>query len=254
MKSILALARVSFKELIHDRVIYNILIAFILIFLSSIVLAQLAVQKIEIFQIGFSLTAQQWIQSLMAIMIGSSALNREFQRKSYFLIKIRPISTLQILIGKTLGAFLFLFITSILFSALNGFLLRTLSGTPHLQFYWAHLLTAFESIPILTIAIVISTQSSTAVSIGISAAIVIVGNSLSTLAMVSNRSNNLLMNTINSFSQLIFPQLELFHLNASAMYELPIAKMYPFSVIVYAVLYSMAWLILGSILLRNKKV
>jgi Cu-processing system permease protein len=98
----------GYREVIRERILYfigffSVLLVFILRFLPEVSVGT----ENEIF-LDFGLAAIELLSVIICILIGASSLDKEIQKKTFLVLIPKPISRLELIVGKHLGLFLVL--------------------------------------------------------------------------------------------------------------------------------------------------
>jgi Cu-processing system permease protein len=98
----------GYREIIRERILYfigffSVLLVFILRFLPEVSVGT----ENEIF-LDFGLATIEILSVIICIFIGASSIDKEIQKKTFLVLIPKPISRLELIIGKHLGLFLVL--------------------------------------------------------------------------------------------------------------------------------------------------
>jgi Cu-processing system permease protein len=98
----------GYREVIRDRILYfigffSVLLVFILRFLPEVSIGA----ENEIF-LDFGLASIELLSIIICIFIGASSIDKEIQKKTFLVLIPKPISRLELIVGKHLGLFLVL--------------------------------------------------------------------------------------------------------------------------------------------------
>ena len=105
-----AVGWVSFREIIRDKILYNILVLAFLLLGLGFVATKLTFTHPDRVILDFGLTAVNLSCTMIAIFTGASVIGREFERRTIFVALSRPISKFQFLLGKFTGVALVIFL------------------------------------------------------------------------------------------------------------------------------------------------
>lgn len=103
MRTILTVAKNTFRETIRDRILMSVWFVIIAIILFSLFVGSISHDHNTRIIINFSVTAIYILQVFIAIFIGSMLVYKEIERKTFYLIIPKPISRSAIITGKCLG-------------------------------------------------------------------------------------------------------------------------------------------------------
>lgn len=250
MKKILTLAHYTFLELIREKmVLINLMLAGFL-FLFSLVLGSLTLdEKIRVVT-HFSLTAVHLSLNVMAIILGSSILQREIQRQTCLVILARPVSRLQFLLGKFFGIVLLLTAGWLILTCCIHILLW--SDLPFSELTISLLGVYFEAIVLLAFAVSASTFLRPAISFLFCTGIYFLGHWLSDLHFFAKKSESKMFIWVADLFNWICPHLENFNWRSVNLIQSGI----DLKVFASAGLHAFAWIaftfVIGFTIFRRK--
>ncbi len=237
IRPLLAIAKVTFQEIILDKVLYNFLLfAFLLIGVSYLA-SQLTFIGQERVILDFGISAINLSCGIIAVFTGASMLAREFDRRTIFVALARPISRLQFIFGKFLGLtavlflnWLFLAVTElVLFLSLGGQINQTVISA--LFFLWV------QSCFLAAFAVFFSSFTTTSISIMVVIGIYLIGNNIEPLRQVLEKSKEGWVKT--AFIPLVdlIPNLSHFNLGFTVTYGLDLGQGFFIKSLIYALLW-----------------
>ena len=253
-----AIVRVTLLEVIFDRIFYNILLFAVALVSVSLLASNLSYISPDRITIDFGFAAIQFAMTALALFLGASFLNREFDRKTIHVAMSRPISSLQFLSGQLLGLMAVLALNGLLLLlclvgvlAVGSFLphasVNAIWGTPLLI---GVLMLIVQSWVIAAIAYAWSSHSSTAVSLIIAFGFTLAGNSAGALrGFLLATSKGVPVTELKQWlanATYFLPQMDLLALNSWVTYgQLP-----PPQAFATALGYALLW-ILGALFWAN---
>ncbi|MBS1963934.1 MAG: ABC transporter permease subunit [Bdellovibrionales bacterium] len=233
-RSLFAIARVTFEEIILDKILYNFLLfAFLLIGVSYLA-SQLTFvgQERVIFDLGLS--AINLSCGVIAVFQGGAMIAREFERRTVFVVLARPISRLQFIFGKFFGLAAVLLVNWVLLAGTEILLFLSLGGEMNgtrfvaMAFLWAQacFLAAFTFF--------FASFSTASVSIMLVIGIYLIGNNVESLRQILSRPDTSAI--AKSFLPLVglMPNLGHFNLGFIATYGLELPAGYVWRGTAYA--------------------
>src|SRR6185437_7550167 len=116
-KVVWSVASVSFREIVRDKILYNILVIAVLLMGLGFLASRLTFVRPDQIVLDFGVSAVNLSLVAIAALIGASLLNREVERRTIFLALSRPISRFQFVAGKYVGLLLVLLLNWALVSA-----------------------------------------------------------------------------------------------------------------------------------------
>lgn len=249
----LSVARITANELINDRLIYNGLFVAILLTFVTLLISQLSYSSPERIILDFSLTIARLSLGIIAALTGALLLHREFERKTYHLVVIRPVNPFTVVFGKLLGSAAILALNTALIFAITLSLFLFYGGAFSMHFFDAFLLTYVQSMIILSIAMVFSVHSSPAVTSMVTIGIALIGSNVSQLLQLADRQVNPLIRETLRIGVRFIPNLEHFNLESKVLYQIPIHPSFVPTALAYAVLCCLFMLGCASLLLSKKR-
>jgi ABC-type transport system involved in multi-copper enzyme maturation permease subunit len=250
LRPIFSIAKVTLLEVIYDRIFYNILLFAFALVAVSLLASNLSYVSPDRITIDFGFSAIQFSLTVLALFLGASFLNREFDRKTIHLAMSRPISSFQFLFGQWLGIAWVLTLNGLFLAFCLALVLALGSFLPNASIVeiWGSSLSigivmlVIQSWVISAIAYALSSHSSTAVSLIIAFGVTLAGSSSSALRtfLLATARGEVATETKILLAKLthFLPQLDLLSLNAWVTYgEVP-----PLQMIASALAYAFLWI------------
>jgi Cu-processing system permease protein len=103
LRRTVAVAANTFRETIRERVLYNLVFFALLMTLSGLLLARLSIRQDERIIKDLGLAAMDVFGTVIAIFIGVGLVSKEIERRSLFPLLAKPLSRGEFLMGKALG-------------------------------------------------------------------------------------------------------------------------------------------------------
>ena len=252
-----SVAAVSFREIVRDKILYNILVIAVLLLGLGFLASRLTFVRPDRIVLDFGVSAVNLSLVAIASMIGASLLNREVERRTMFLALSRPISRFQFVAGKYAGLSLVLFINWLLVSGAFLSVLLVSGGVEAHSFsttlFVALGLLLLQSLMMAAIAIFFSTFSTTSLSAVLAIGVYLIGNNVSQIHGIAQKIHSGLAATSLEALGFILPNLEYFNLGNRVTYgiEVPV-KFIAFS-IVYSLVVSAFAIALAGLLIHKKE-
>lgn len=239
IRPIFAIARVTFQEIILDKVLYNLLLfAFLLIGVSYLA-AQLTFIGQDRVILDFGLTAISFSCGIIGVFQGASMLAKEFERRTIFVALARPISRSQFILGKFIGLLGVLVVNWFLLSVTELLLYISLGGTLNPTIYYALGSVWMQSALLAAFAVFFSSFTTTSISVMMVIGIFLIGNNVEPLRQVIEKRPSDWLQAILTHSVGMIPNLGHFNLGFLVTYGLEPPKYYA----VTAVAYALVWMI-----------
>ncbi len=139
MKSVCALAVITFKEGIRNRSLFGIALLALLLFGLNISVAGFFMRDVGKVTVDMNLTALTFAGLLLVFFVGVNLMAKDIDRKTIHLVLSKPISRAQYIGGKYLGLLFFVgasLLLLLLFSSLTVLLLLTMYPGYFVGFSW----------------------------------------------------------------------------------------------------------------------
>ncbi|MGK5087772.1 ABC transporter permease subunit [Bdellovibrionota bacterium FG-2] len=252
-----AVGRVTFSEIVRDKVLYNIVLCAFLLFALSVLGMRLMFMHQDRLLLDFGLSAVGISSTAIAVFTGSSLLGREFEKRTIFVALSRPISRLSFIGGKYLGLVAVLAVNALLLSltllALLGFATSSMQTLMNPALYWALGLAFVQSIVIASISIFFSTFSTTSLSVIMTCGFYLVGTNISGIRLIALKSESEFYRMLLQGVSRVLPNLEHFSLGTRVTYGLPVEWTFGVGAIFYGLLVSGFFLLLSGILVQKRE-
>lgn len=238
LRAPLSVARVTFQEIIRDKVLYNILLCAALLMGIAFLAAKLSVTRHERIILDFGLTAVSLSSAAIAIFTGSSLIGREFDRRTIFVALSRPISRFQFVFGKFLGLAGVLAVNWLLLSLSYLGILGFTGWDMFLEILtfalvWALVLVLMQSVVLASLAFLFSSFTTTSLSAILTVGFFLVGNNISQIRLLAVKSRDAFSSTVLIWVSNLLPNLEHFNLGLKVSYGLPVTWNYIVLAVVY---------------------
>lgn len=235
-----AISWVTFREILRDKILYNIILVSVLLLGLGLLGSKLTWVRADRIVLDFGIAALNLSCAAIAIMIGASMINREIERRTILVALSHPVSRLEFVIGKFFGLVWILVLNWLLLS-LMFLLILALSGGRiasdfHLTLFWGIFLVLWESIALASVTVVVSTVSTTSLTAVIGIGFYLIGVNLSQLRLLALKTTSPLAAFSLKALALALPDFELFNLGSRVTYGIPV----PISFVASSVLYSCA--------------
>jgi len=139
MKSILALAGITYREGIRNRSVYGIVLFSLFIFGLNVAVAGFFMRDIGKVTVDMNLSALSFSGLLLVFFVAINLIAKDIDKKTIHLVLSKPISKVEYVWGKYLGILFFVTVSlAILFalSSLTVLLLKTMYAGYFREFSW----------------------------------------------------------------------------------------------------------------------
>ncbi len=237
MSAIFSIAATTFRESIRNRTVLGIVVLALAFILSALLLAELSLdQRTRVIK-DWGLFCVSIFGVILAILMGTSLVHKEVNRKTLYVILSRPIHRYQYVLGKYFGlAFTLLVEVSALSLALMV-LLAFERITPDALMFKALFLSLIEIQLIAALAVFFASFSSPYLSGFFTLGLFVVGRSLPTLSTLADRTHSAVLHAVLKGLMYILPNLADLNLSTRAVHGLDIPGIDVLNMTVYGVGY-----------------
>lgn len=247
LRVVLAVAQVTFREILRDKVLYNTVIISALLFAVGVLASRLSFIRPDRIVMDFGLTGIALSNGLLAVMMGAGMVAREFDRRTILVALTKPITRFQFILGKFGGLKWVLVLNSALLSVSYLGILRMLTDNPAIistTLLQALYLLCLQSLLLAALAIFFSTFSTTSLSVMMTLGIYAVGVNVSQIRMVALKQESPLLGSILKFSSMLVPNFEHFNLGLKVTYGVPVSGAF----VSLGTVYGASWILLLMVL------
>ncbi len=248
-----AIAINTFRESIRDKIFHAIgffavIFAVILFYISA---ASLGEETHVLRSIG--LGGIYLFGIILTVILSSSLLSKEFEKKTIYFIFSRPVSSAEIVVGKFFGLFLTIFIATALFSAVYLAMVYVGASVFDAPALLALFLQMLEMAIFIALIIFFSAFTRPSLSVAATVTILYLGHSSALLMQIAERSGGELFQTAIRGFFYVFPDLEKFNIRNSIVYGFSISSAEILFTIAYALGLIVFFLGLASIFLSKRE-
>lgn len=218
-----AIARVTFRELVRDRIFYGAVVVGVFLLFVSTLLSKLSFTRSDRILMDFGLSSVQVAQAFLGAFLAAPLLAREIQRRTIQMVLSRPVSYVQFVTGKFLGLCAVLFLNTLLLGLVIAAILALSDGADFVTgSYWLALLGAFlQSALLASIAIFLSSFSTTGLSAILSMGVYLIGQNISQFDYLATKAATAGSRLLWKGLAQLTPQFESLTLGFHATYGLP---------------------------------
>lgn len=225
MRKLLAIGRVTFFEVLRDKILYNVLLCALLLLGVGFFASRLTFIRPERILLDFGLSAILISCSMIAILLGSVLLIREFERRTAYVALSHPITRGQFVWGKFFGLSAVILLNWFL---LSGVYIGSLyfSGGSHViskTLFFGIGLALIQSLLLASLSVLISTFSTTSLSVIISIGFYLIGNNISQMRFLATKLESPFVSKVLNWGLYLLPNLEYFNFGTKVTYALPVS-------------------------------
>ena len=251
---VFTIAKNSFQEVIRDRILYFIGFFSLLLILAQRILPDIAAGTHEKILLDFGIGAIAILNVVVAIFIGTAMINNEIEKRTLLMIIPKPLSRAELLVGKHLGLWTVLIVTTGIMMAIYLGML-SFSGVDYpinaLLVAAAYLL--IELALIVAVSLVFGVFTSSILATLLSFGVYLMGHFSQDLVELGKISENPSIERLTTGLYLILPDLSRLNLKNDAVYGLLPKNGELISHGLYGVLYTTLLLVIAITIFAQKE-
>lgn len=248
-----AISRITFQEILRDKVLLNIVLLSALLLGISFAASQLTFLSPERVIIDFGFTALNLSGLMIAVFHCSGMVQKEFDRRTIFVALARPISHFQFLLGKLFGLFGILILNCVVLSIAIAGLYRFFGGTLNSTFFVGLMLLTVQSLFFAGLTLVAASFSTASETVIIMIGLYLIGNNISEIDGLISKIDPGILKSILKAVVFFLPNLENFNLGFTVTYGLPVSLSFVLSACSYACFIITASLLVSSVLIQRRE-
>jgi ABC-type transport system involved in multi-copper enzyme maturation permease subunit len=251
-----AVGWVTFTEIVRDKVLYNVILAAILLFGVGFLASRLTFLRPQRVVLDFGLSALSISCGMIAVLIGSSLIGREFERRTVYVALSHPISRLQFVLGKFLGIAMVVCVNWLLLALIYVGLLAGQGGAGEmgLTFFTAIVLILVQSLVLSSLAILFSSVSTTSLSVILTLGLYLIGTNISELRLLALRIGSDFWKAVLNAIAAVLPNFVHFGLGMKLTYDLPVTAGFVAFSVLYGLSLILLFLLIAGVLIRMREV
>ena len=252
MKNVVTIAKNTFRESIRQKILLAIL-AFALLFIAStIMLGSLSLgEDIKVIK-DFGLAGIYLFSLIISIFLGTSLISTEIDRHTIYIILSRPVSSIQIIIGKFIGLLASVLLSILIMTAVYLAIVVLKGGGFDAKSLIAILLQLFEISLFIALSILFSTFATPLASALYAVLILFIGHSL-TLILQGAQKSTALFKYLAFGLYYVLPNLEKFNIRNIVVHSSAINSKEIIFSILYGIAYTAIVLYLANLSLKKQE-
>jgi ABC-type transport system involved in multi-copper enzyme maturation permease subunit len=246
------LAANTFREAIRNKLLYTLLGFGILMIGSGVLLATLSYVEVEEILQDMGMSAIRFFSAGIAIFVGIGLIHTEVERRTIFTILSKPVSRSEFLIGKWAGltftVWLQLLLMALAFAAVSW-----MAGAPLGSAHGiAIALIGLELMVLVALATLFSAFTTPMLAALFTIGLWLIGHLSRDLRALGEQSDLDSVSKMTDFVFRVMPDFEVFNKTLEAVHGLPIPAADVQMAIVYALAYTVATLVLASMIFSRR--
>lgn len=234
LKQILAIAAVTFREILREKVLWSTMVFAFLLVALSLAVAQLSIYEPGRIALDFGSAAVGLAGGLLAVVVGGSLISREVKERTLYLVLTKSIWRWQFVVGKFLGLFGVLILNASLMYAVLALVFFASGGGFHVNFIYSALMQYGEFLVLASIGVFFSCFSTSMLASIFAGCLWIIGHAMDDVRLAFARiSMDALRKGALLFAK-VLPDLTVFDIKAQLSHGVPVA----FSQVAMAMAYS----------------
>lgn len=222
---IAAIGRVTFQEILRDKLLYNVLLTSAFLLFMGMLATQLNIFRPEKVVLDFGLLTVDLTSAMIAIFIGSGLIPKEFEKRTIYLVWSHPIERYHFILGKFVGLSAVLILNWLMQVSVYLLLVGLNSSEFFLSFswtlFWALINVVLRSQVWASVALAFSALFTTSLSVICSIGFAMISSNVSQLLALAEKKKDGMHHLLKLFC-FFFPNLENLSLAQEVSYSLPI--------------------------------
>lgn len=253
MGVILAIAKTTYRESIRQRVLLVVLLLGLMLIGVSVAFSYLSTGEEFRFVLDFGLVGITLVGLGLAVILGGFMIPNDIDRRVVFTILSKPVSRLQYLLGKLLGACAVIFVLDALMGL--AFVVAYVAKHPQHEYTWllplAVLFVFLQTAVLLAVALCLSTIASPVFTMIATGFVYIVGAVNAHIVYLSDRAASTMLKITFGILAKLVPNFTNFDLRSTLFLGGPVGLDHILQVLGYTVLYvgvltAVAWLLFNE--------
>ena len=240
------------RELLRNKLLYNLLVFAMLLIASSLFIARLTIGQWDRVILDIGLAAAEVSGVLVAVLIGVSIVAGEIERKTIFPTLAKPVARFAFLAGRYLGLVAMLAVNVIVMTASLAVVLHMAGYDLSRTAQAAAFLIFIELVVIAAAAIFFSSFTTPILASAFSLSLFLIGHLVGSLRTFADKAKMGAARNLALFAYRTLPDLELFNLKAQAANELPVPHGAASFAALYGIAYAAAFLLLGMAIFSRR--
>jgi Cu-processing system permease protein len=233
------------RELLRNKLLYNLLFFAVLLIASSLFIAQLTIGQWDRIILDMGLGAAELTGVLIAILIGVSVVAGEVDRKTIFPTLAKPLSRGAFIVGRYSGLAAMLAVNVAVMTLSVAVVLRMAGYSLSRTAAAAALLIFIELLILAAAAVFFASFTTPILASAFSLSLFLIGHLIGSLQAFAQRTKSGVARAVSLAAYRVLPDLELFNLKAQAANGLPVPAGATSTAAAYGVVYAGIFLVLA---------
>jgi ABC-type transport system involved in multi-copper enzyme maturation permease subunit len=251
MNVILTIAMNTFKEVLRDKVFYNLFVFALLMIGSSLLLGTLTIGEQSKIIKDIGLASIDLFGVLIAIFIGVGLISKEIEKRTIYTIIAKPVHRYQFLLGRYAGLVFMMWVNTVVMVAAFCLILIIGGTSPDAGIMKAVALMTVAQLIVLSASMLFSTFTTPTLSGIFTLALYVIGELTPDLQTLSEKLRGV-SGGLLSASYYLLPNLALFNVKGEAVHGIPITAGYMLTAIGYGMSYAAVVLLLSFFVFQRR--
>lgn len=251
MNVILAIARNTFKEVLRDKVFYNLFVFALLMIGSALLLGTLTIGEQSKIIKDIGLASIDLFGVLIAIFVGVGLISKEIEKRTIYTIIAKPVHRYQFLLGRFAGLVFTMWVNTAVMLVAFCVILVVGGTSPDSGLMKAVGLMTVAQLIVLSAAMLFSTFTTPTLSGIFTLALYVIGELTPDLKTLSEKLTGVSRGLLSG-SYYLLPNLALFNVKGEAVHGVPITAGYMLTAIGYGVSYAAVVLLLSCLVFQRR--
>jgi ABC-type transport system involved in multi-copper enzyme maturation permease subunit len=251
MNVILTIARNTFKEVLRDKVFYNLFVFALLMIGSALLLGTLTIGEQSKIIKDIGLASIDLFGVLIAIFVGVGLISKEIEKRTIYTIIAKPVHRYQFLLGRFAGLVFTMWVNTAVMLVAFCVILVVGGTSPDSGLMKAVGLMTVAQLIVLSAAIFFSTFTTPTLSGIFTLALYVIGELTPDLKTLSEKLSGVSRGLLSG-SYYLLPNLALFNVKGEAVHGVPITAGYMLTAIGYGVSYAAVVLLLSCFVFQRR--
>jgi ABC-type transport system involved in multi-copper enzyme maturation permease subunit len=241
----------TFRETIRDKVLYSLIAFAALSIIASLLAGSVSLgQDARVIE-DFGLMAILVFLLIITIFIGTQLVYREIERRTVYLTLSKPVNRDVFYLGKFLGLALTIALSALIMGLIFVIMLYARTGIFSVAALWAIGFVMLEAWLLTALGLLFSAFTSPLASAVYTFCLVLIGHSSTTIWLLIQKTNSVIIKYVLEAVYFIFPNLEKFNLRNEVVFGFSPDATQVLAVVFYFLGYTLALLILGMAVFRR---
>jgi len=251
MNVILTIARNTFKEVLRDKVFYNLFVFALLMIGSALLLGTLTIGEQSKIIKDIGLASMDLFGVLIAIFVGVGLISKEIEKRTIYTIIAKPVHRYQFLLGRFAGLVFTMWVNTAVMLVAFCVILVVGGTSPDSGLMKAVGLMTVAQLIVLSAAMLFSTFTTPTLSGIFTLALYVIGELTPDLKTLSEKLSGVSRGLLSG-SYYLLPNLALFNVKGEAVHGVPITAGYMLTAIGYGVSYAAVVLLLSCFVFQRR--